>query len=125
MKFGPFLLLMAMGSFVVYKQVARWVWNINRWLLQWGVLYFGGGRQGARLVGWFTFRHMMGGMDEVGKQLVAVGVAAVFGFTVKHVTATVIRKTIVWRVSAEDEDEGLDLTEPDKRGYHQSQRVGS
>jgi len=43
----------------------------------------------------------------------------------KHVTATVIRKTIVWRVSAEDEDEGLDLTEPDKRGYYQKQRVGS
>lgn len=77
------------------------------------------------MVGWFTFRHMMGGMDEMGKQLVAVGVAAVFGFTVKRVTATVIRKTFVWRVSAEDEDEGLDLTEPDKRGYHQSQRVGS
>lgn len=41
MKFGPFLLLMAMGSFVVYKPVARWVCNINGWLLQWGVLYFG------------------------------------------------------------------------------------
>jgi Amt family ammonium transporter len=42
-KFGPFVLFMLIWSTIVYCPVAHWVWNVNGWLFQSGVLDFAGG----------------------------------------------------------------------------------
>lgn len=82
-----------------------------------------GGAIGAVLVGVFAFRPMVdgvgvGGMNQVGKQLVAVGTCSLFAFILTYFIATIIHKTIGLRVTAEQEDEGLDLTIHGEKGYH-------
>lgn len=52
-KFGPFVLFMVVWSFLIYDPVAHWVWNVNGWLYQWGVLDFAGG----------TVVHVLGGVS--------------------------------------------------------------
>src|SRR5687768_15335251 len=42
-RFGPFVLFMLLWSTFVYCPVAHWVWNVNGWLFQYGVLDFAGG----------------------------------------------------------------------------------
>jgi Amt family ammonium transporter len=42
-KFGPFILFMLIWSTIVYVPVAHWVWNVNGWLFQYGVMDFAGG----------------------------------------------------------------------------------
>jgi Amt family ammonium transporter len=42
-KFGPFLVFMLAWATLIYDPVAHWVWNVNGWLFQWGVLDFAGG----------------------------------------------------------------------------------
>jgi Amt family ammonium transporter len=42
-RFGPFVLFMVIWSTIVYCPVAHWVWNVNGWLFQKGVLDFAGG----------------------------------------------------------------------------------
>ena len=42
-RFGPFLLFMILWSIIVYSPVAHWVWNVNGWLFQRGVMDFAGG----------------------------------------------------------------------------------
>ena len=42
-RFGPFILFMLIWSTVVYLPVAHWVWNVNGWLFQKGVMDFAGG----------------------------------------------------------------------------------
>src|SRR5687768_13447631 len=68
-----------------------------------------GGALGALLVGVFAFRPVEGGVAQLGKQAVGLGIAAVFAFVVTYVIAIIIHKTIGMRVSEEDEFTGLDL----------------
>jgi Amt family ammonium transporter len=42
-RFGPFVLFMIIWSTIVYCPVAHWVWNVNGWLFQKGVMDFAGG----------------------------------------------------------------------------------
>jgi len=42
-RFGPFILFMLIWSTIVYCPVAHWVWNVNGWLFQYGVMDFAGG----------------------------------------------------------------------------------
>lgn len=42
-RFGPLVLFMLLWSTIVYCPVAHWVWNVNGWLFQYGVLDFAGG----------------------------------------------------------------------------------
>jgi Amt family ammonium transporter len=42
-RFGPFVIFMLIWSTIVYLPVAHWVWNVNGWLFQKGVLDFAGG----------------------------------------------------------------------------------
>lgn len=42
-KFGPWCLFVVIWSTVVYDPVCHWVWNVNGWLFQKGVLDFAGG----------------------------------------------------------------------------------
>lgn len=52
-KFGPFVLFMVVWAFLIYDPVAHWVWNVNGWLFQMGVLDFAGG----------TVVHVLGGVS--------------------------------------------------------------
>lgn len=42
-RFGPFVVFMLLWATFVYDPVAHWVWNVNGWLFQRGVLDFAGG----------------------------------------------------------------------------------
>jgi Amt family ammonium transporter len=42
-RFGPFMAFMLIWATFVYDPVAHWVWNVNGWLFQYGVLDFAGG----------------------------------------------------------------------------------
>jgi Amt family ammonium transporter len=52
-RFGPLVLFMLLWSTFVYLPVAHWVWNVNGWLFQKGVLDFAGG----------TVVHVLGGVS--------------------------------------------------------------
>ena len=80
-----------------------------------------GGALGALLVGIFAFRPVTGGGGQFVKQLVGVGVAAIFAFVVSYVIAIVLHKTVGLRVKEEDEFNGLDLALHGEAGYHLSE----
>jgi Amt family ammonium transporter len=42
-RFGPFVIFMLLWATFVYDPVAHWVWNVNGWLFQKGVMDFAGG----------------------------------------------------------------------------------
>jgi Amt family ammonium transporter len=89
-----------------------------------------GGALGALLVGIFAIRPltsdgaMPGGMAQLTKQAVAVGVAAVFAFGVSYVIALIIHKTIGLRVPAREELEGLDINVHGESGYNLTEPLG-
>jgi len=59
-RFGPFVLFMVIWSTVVYCPVAHWVWNVNGWLFQYGVLDFAGG----------TVVHVLAGISSLALAMV-------------------------------------------------------
>ena len=58
-----------------------------------------------------------GGMDQLGRQAVAVTIALGYAFTVTFVIAKVLEYTIGIRVSDADEREGLDVTLHEEQAY--------
>jgi Amt family ammonium transporter len=80
-----------------------------------------GGALGALLVGIFAFRPALGGSEQFMKQLVGVGVSAVFAFVLSYVIALALHKTVGLRASEEDELIGLDLSLHGEAGYHLSE----
>jgi Amt family ammonium transporter len=78
---------------------------------------------GALLVGIFAFRPVEGGAAQFMKQLVGVGVAAGFAFTLSYIIAIVLHKTVGLRVREEDEFTGLDLALHGEAGYHLSEEA--
>ncbi|MEU8136877.1 ammonium transporter [Streptodolium elevatio] len=81
-------------------------------------VHFVGGVVGTVLIGVFAWdgvtggpRGLMhgGGLELLGKQVVAVVVAAVFSFVATYAIATVVERTVGFRASADDEQAGLDL----------------
>jgi Amt family ammonium transporter len=79
-----------------------------------------GGALGALLVGIFAIRPVAGGWDQLGKQALGLGVAAVFAFVISYGLALIIHKTIGLRVSAKDEEDGLDIAVHQEAGYNLS-----
>jgi Amt family ammonium transporter len=77
-----------------------------------------GGALGALLVGIFAVRPAMGGGEQFMKQLVGVGVCAVFAFVLTFILALIIHKTVGLRATEEQEYTGLDLSLHGERGYH-------
>jgi Amt family ammonium transporter len=69
-RFGPLILFMVVWSTLVYFPVAHWVWNVNGWLYQMGVLDFAGG----------TVVHVLGGVSALAICLV-VGPRTGYGRT--------------------------------------------
>jgi Amt family ammonium transporter len=84
-----------------------------------------GGALGALLVGIFAIRPVTGGGAQFLKQLVGVGVAAVFAFVLSYVIALLIQKFIGFRVTANQELEGLDVTLHGESGYNLTDPLGA
>ena len=80
-----------------------------------------GGAIGALLVGVFAFRPAPGGGAQFMKQLLGVGVAAIFAFVLSYVIALILHKTVGLRAKEEDELTGLDLALHGEAGYHLSE----
>jgi Amt family ammonium transporter len=59
-RFGPMMLFMLIWSIVIYCPVAHWVWNVNGWLFQKGVMDYAGG----------TVVHILGGFSALALCLV-------------------------------------------------------
>jgi len=59
-RFGPLILFIILWSTLIYLPVAHWVWNVNGWLFQMGVLDFAGG----------TVVHVLGGVSALAVCLV-------------------------------------------------------
>ena len=83
-----------------------------------------GGALGALLVGIFAFRPVEGGGAQFMKQLVGLGVTAVFAFVMTYVIALIIHKTVGLRVARNDEIEGLDITVHGETGYNLTEPLG-
>jgi len=91
-----------------------------------GVHLFGG-LVGCLLIGFFATTKVNslgangvlngGGWSLLGKQAFGAGVVAVFSFVATLIIAMVIDKTIGFRVSADDEREGIDLVEHGEIAY--------
>ncbi|MDB5297172.1 MAG: amt [Phycisphaerales bacterium] len=79
-----------------------------------------GGALGALLVGIFAVRPVMGGMEQLGKQALGVGVSVVYCFVLSFILAKVIAMTIGLRAKTDDEIEGLDIALHGESGYHLS-----
>jgi Amt family ammonium transporter len=58
-----------------------------------------------------------GGFAQLGKQLLAVVVVALYAFTATFVLGKVIDKAMGFRVSAEDETAGVDFTQHAETAY--------
>jgi Amt family ammonium transporter len=61
-----------------------------------------------------------GGLDLLGKQALGVGVVAAYSFVVTLILGFIIEKTIGFRVKAEDEVDGIDLSEHAESAYEMS-----
>jgi Amt family ammonium transporter len=84
-----------------------------------------GGALGAVLVGVFAIRPVMGGLEQVTKQVVAVVVCAAFAFVGSLILAQIIKMTVGLRVSEEDEFDGLDIAVHGESGYNLTEPMGS
>ena len=61
-----------------------------------------------------------GGFELLGKQALGVGVVAIYSFVVTLILGFIIEKTIGFRVKAEDEVDGIDLSEHAESAYEMS-----
>jgi Amt family ammonium transporter len=61
-----------------------------------------------------------GGLELLGKQALGVGVVAAYSFVVTLILGFIIEKTIGFRVKAEDEVDGIDLSEHAESAYEMS-----
>ena len=82
-----------------------------------GGVHFIGGDLGALLIGFFGTSAIGGangilhggGAKLLGEQAIAVGVVATYSFVMSWLIAMAIKKTIGFRITEEQEDEGMDL----------------
>jgi len=90
-------------------------------------VHLAGGLVGSLLLGLFASEAINsagadglffgGGLDLMGKQVLAVGATLVWSFVISLVLAKVIDVTMGLRVSPDDEAQGLDLTQHAETGY--------
>jgi len=90
-------------------------------------VHLAGGLVGSLLLGLFASEAINsagadglffgGGLDLMGKQILAVGATLVWSFVISVVLAKVIDLTMGLRVSPDDEAQGLDLTQHAETGY--------
>jgi Amt family ammonium transporter len=89
-------------------------------------VHFVGGVVGVSLIGLLATAVMTsgprglfygGGLGQLGKQALAIVVVALYAFTVSFVIAKVIDRLMGFRLSAEDETTGIDLTQHAETAY--------
>ncbi|OMC23818.1 ammonia channel protein [Mycobacterium colombiense] len=89
-------------------------------------VHFVGGVVGVSLIGLFATAVMTagpqglfygGGVGQLGKQALAIAVVALYAFAVTFVLGKVIDRLMGFRVSAEDETTGVDLTQHAETAY--------
>jgi Amt family ammonium transporter len=89
-----------------------------------------GGVVGALLTGVFASVAINaaganGGLTQLGKQAVAVGVTLAYSFVVTFAILKLTDVVVGLRVTGDDEDAGLDLSQHREVGYNWSERGGS
>jgi Amt family ammonium transporter len=89
-------------------------------------VHFVGGVVGVLLIGLLATAVMTGGangllfgggLGQLGKQALAMAVVGLYAFTVSYVLAKLIERFMGFRVSAEDEARGVDLTQHAETAY--------
>jgi Amt family ammonium transporter len=136
---GATVVGLAAGIVCSFAIAAKFRFNYDDSLDVVGV-HFVGGVVGVSLIGLLATAVMTsgprglfygGGVTQLGKQLGAIVVVAVYAFTVSLVLAKVIDRLIGFRVSAEDETAGVDFTQHAETAYaegvqgHLPRRPGS
>lgn len=76
-----------------------------------------GGALGALLVGLFAVRPVMGGLDQFKLQLLGLASTGIYAFVCTLILGLLIHNTIGFTVSAQTEDEGLDIAEHGEHAY--------
>ncbi len=97
-----------------------------------GGVHFIGGVLGALLIGFFGTKAIGGvngafhggGFGLLGEQALAVGAVAAYSFIVSWLLAMAIKKTIGFRISEEQEEEGMDLSLHAETAYEFSPSFG-
>ena len=77
-----------------------------------------GGILGALLTGVLCFTPVVGGLEQLGKQFVGVGVAIVFSGLGTFLLASALKRVYGLRATETEERDGLDLHVHGERGYH-------
>ncbi|MGV0992331.1 MAG: ammonium transporter [Mycobacterium sp.] len=116
---------LAAGIVCSFAVALKFKWNYDDSLDVVGV-HFVGGVVGVALIGLLATEVMTGGpqglfygggLAQLGKQLLAMVVVALYAFSVSYVLGTVIDKTMGFRLSAEDETSGVDFTQHAETAY--------
>lgn len=115
---GSALLLGAMASVVCYGAVQlKTRFKYDDSLDAFGV-HGVGGIFGALMTGLLCFTPVAGGLTQLGKQAVGVGVAIVFAGAGTFVIAKLLNAVMGLRTTEAEERDGLDLHVHGERGYH-------
>jgi ammonium transporter, Amt family len=119
------ILIGGIGGVVCYMGVRiKNIFNFDDSLDAFGV-HGVGGALGALLVGIFAFRPVVGGGGQFVKQLVGVGVSAVYAFVLSYILALLVKALCGGlRVKESDELEGLDITVHGETGYNLTEPLG-
>jgi Amt family ammonium transporter len=116
---------LAAGIVCSFAVALKFKWNYDDSLDVVGV-HFVGGVVGVALIGLLATEVMTGGpqglfygggLAQLGKQLLAMVVVALYAFSVSYVLGTLIDKTMGFRLSAEDETSGVDFTQHAETAY--------
>jgi len=86
MKFGPFVLFIALWTTLVYSPIAHWVWGVGGWLRELGALDFAGG----------TVVHIASGVSGLIVALVLGKRAKSNEHTPHHVPLTIFGAGLLW-----------------------------
>jgi ammonium transporter, Amt family len=122
---GATIVGLAAGIVCSFAVGAKFRFNYDDSLDVVGV-HFVGGVLGVTLIGLLATAVMTagprgllygGGFGQLGKQLLAIVVVAIYAFTVSFVLAKVIDRVMGFRLSAEDETTGVDFTQHAETAY--------
>ena len=84
-----------------------------------------GGIVGTLLIGFFATKEVAtanglfygGGLTQLGKQAIAVGAVLAYSFIVSYILAQIVQKTIGFRITEEEEVNGIDQSAHAETGY--------
>ncbi len=122
---GAGIVGLAAGTVCSYAVSLKFKWNYDDSLDVVGVHYVGG-VVGVLLIGLLATATMTGGprglffgggVDQLGKQALAMVVVSVYAFGVSYGLARLIDRTVGFRISAEDEAGGVDFAQHAETAY--------